>query len=319
MVMPVFAGETVGRIQGTVRSVSLPSYNNASIFSSIYGTLDINYSLFFIDWRVAASYTPTVDAVPSVPQTVADFDTLMKRLVLVYGSTSSEFYGSNPDEATGNKLDLEDSPKEDRGTGSNDNKEAVADTELGLGPTGIIRLYNSERFLSSTSKLDVGKDLGSDSPDYAPANSNLQDCVFQDNIDINMDLNVSGNGFLIFLVTRYNTEATAGYACSYGSEAGVTPAIADTDRRRFLSAAFNGDQLRVKSILADPTSQLGKYARALMFRGDTSVHPLSDTATPSLANVWSDSNVIRPNNVLVNCKFALPYQTPYTIAPDLLG
>lgn len=316
MVQPVFKHETVGKIQGTIRSVSLPSYNNLSLYTSIFGTLDVNYSLFFVPWSVAATYTPTVDSVPSIPASIADFDKLMKRLVLVYGSTSNEFYSGNPDEATGTKLDLEKSPKNEKGTGADDNTEAVSDTELGLGPEGILRLYNSERFLMSTAKTDVGKTISS--PDYS-SDTSINDVTFIDNVDIDLPLNVAGDGFLIFCVTRYNTQATAGYACTYGSEPGVTPAITNEDRIRFLNSAFRGDMLRVKTMLADPTSILGQFARSVMFEGDTSVHPISDAANPVVGTLWTDDSPIRPNDILVNVKFALPFSTPYTIAPDFLG
>ena len=316
MVVPIGSGETIGRIQGTVRVVSLPSYNNASMYTSVFGNLEYNASLFYVPWNVAASYTPTVDATPSIPQSIADFDKLMKRLVLVYGSTSSEFYASNPDEATGNKLDLTDKPTEQKGTSTSDNKEAVLDTELGLGPQGILRLYNSERLIANTSKLDLSKDITS--PSYSSETS-LQDAIFSDVLDYNTNLNVSGSGFLIFLITRYNTTTTSGYACTYGSESGVTPAVSDSDRRRFLNAYFNGDMLRVKSMLADPTSQIGAYARTMLFRGDTSITPISDSSEPIVGTLFADDSPIRPNDIRVTCKLAMPVSTPYTIAPDLLG
>lgn len=176
---------------------------------------------------------------------------------MVYDSTSNEFYASNPDEATGTKLDLEDLPKETHGDGSNQNEEPIVDTELGLGPQGITRLYNSERFISSTAKLDLGKDLGTDKPDYSPSSdSTLQDCEFRDNIDFNTDLNVARLGFLVFCIAHYNTQATAGYACSYGAESGITPSVSNSDRIRFLNAAFNGDMVRVKEILKETTANL---------------------------------------------------------------
>lgn len=310
-------GEMIGRIQGTVRVVSLPSFNNSSIYTSIFGTLEYNASLFFIPWSVAASYTPTVDSLPSIPQTTQDFDTLMQRLILVYGSTSSEFYGSDPDNP--NKLALEDSPKNERGSTETDNRERVADPDLGLGPVGILRLFNTERLIANTSKLDLSKDITS--PAYSSETS-LQDAIFSDSVDFNTDLNVSGPGFLIFCVTRYNPAVSPGYACAYGSDSGITPAVSDADRRRFLNAYFNGDMLRVKSILADQTSVLGSYARGMLFRGDVSIHPISEQTDPLVGSLWTGAypdSPIRPNDIEVTCKYACPYQTPYTIAPDLLG
>lgn len=312
-VAPIFSGETAGRINGTIRIISLPSYQNASLYTSIYGTLEYNASMYYVPWSVAASYTPTVDAAPAIPASIADFDKLMKRLVLVYGSTSNEFYASNPDAATGDKLDLTDKPTGEKGS---DNTDAVVDTELGYGPLGIRRIYNSERLLGSTSKLDLSKDISS--PAYS-SDTTLQDCVFQDNIDLDMDLNLSGNGFLIFCITRYNTSPSPGYACTYGSEPDVTPAVPDADRIRFLNAAFNGDMLRCKSILADPTSILGQYARTVMFEGDTSIHPISDSSEPLVGTLFDDDSPIRPNDLRVTIKCAMPFQTPYTIAPELLG
>ena len=82
MVVPVFVHETIGRIQGAVRIVSLPGANDASIYTSIYDTLEYNASLFFVPWNVAASYVSDVDVVPSIPQSITDFDKLTKRLGL---------------------------------------------------------------------------------------------------------------------------------------------------------------------------------------------------------------------------------------------
>ena len=314
LVQAVGHGEMAGRIQGTVRVVSLPSYNQASIYTSIFGNIEFNASLMFVPWNIAASYTPTVDSPPSLPAKTEDWDKLMKRLLLVYGSTSSEFYASDPDNP--NKLALEDSPRNERDdSGDDKNKERVSDPDLGLGPTGLLRLYNSEQLLANTSKLDLSKDISS--PSYSSETS-LQDAVFSSAIDFNTDLNVSGPGFLIFSITRYNTQATPGYATSYGNDDGVTPAVPNADRIRFLNAYFNGDMTRVKDIIADRTSVLGQYARAFLFRGDTAVHPISDSSEPIVGSLWQDDSPLRPNDILVTCKLAMPFSTPYTIIPELL-
>ena len=312
-------GESLGRIEGTLRAVSLPEIDGAATYTSPFAWLDINYTCLFVPFNVAITYTKTVEDQPHVPITQAEWDQLAERLILSYGLTgSNQYYGGNPDAAAANQ-DLNKSVKKSRGTADSatDTDEAVAaEAEVGLGPH-VMRLYNSERWLTSTSKLDLFKNLTDNAYGSSSDSDSLQDCVFQDNLDIDIMANVSGPGFVLFVVTRYKVDAVSGFACSYGKEDSAE-VVSDADRRRCLNAFFAGDQLRIRSMLSDKTSVTGDYIRTLLFGGDVNINPVTDAANPVLGQLWTNDNPVRKNDVMVGVKLGFPMSTPYTIEPTLL-
>ena len=317
MVQAIPKGATIGKINGVVRVVSTLDVNGATSLPTPFGTVEYNLFALYVPYDVAATYTETVDSKPGVPDNVQDWDNLTERLILNYGLVGgSEYFGANPDGAAG-QLDLRKSPAQKSGdTDSNtETNDALVNTEIGLGPMGVRRFFNFERFITSTTPLNISKTITT--PGSIPSTS-LNDLLYSDNIDLDQTIGASGPGFFILGVQRFKVAASRGYACSFSKE-NTNDVVSDADRRRALNILFTGDMLRVKSMLSDPTSQVGDYIRTLLWYGDVSLNPVSASNNSILGQMWPDGeSTVRANDIVVSCKYACPMSVPYEIQPDLM-
>ena len=318
MVQAIPKGATMGKINGVVRAVSLPDVNGATTYASPFGSIEWNLFGLYVPYEVACTYTETVDSKPGVPDNVQDWDNLTERLILNYGLVGgSEYFGANPDAAAG-QLDLRKSPAQKSGdTDSNtETNDALVNTEIGLGPMGILRAFNYERLITSVAPLNLSKTVST--PGAQNLSTSLWDLVYMDNIDLDHDLNFRGPGFFILAVQRFKVAASRGYACSFSKE-NTNDVVSDSDRRRALNILFTGDMLRVKSMLSDPTSQIGDYIRTLLWYGDVSLNPVASSTNSIAGQMWPDGeSSVRPNDIIVTCKYATPMSVPYEIQPDLM-
>lgn len=322
-VLPVGHGETVGRLNGSMRIVSLPEANNQASYISPFGFLEWNYAIFGVPWRIAATYSHNIDASPEVPGSQADWDAFCKRLILTYQGTSNDYYGANPDDTE--NLDMRaPAGKElgDKTDGTKDSEPLIEQAEMGLGPQGLVRFMSDERWLMSGTRSTIGANVNS--PSYS-SSDNLDDVNFLDSIDLNATINWSGPGFVVLCAYRYKVDATPGFAASYGPNENIpvsgsppTP-VALADKRRIFGAYYNGDYHRLRKIIADPASDIGSYMRTLLFSGDVNINSLNSTNNPLVSTLFNDNNAVRSNDLLIGVKLAAPMQTPYTVDPAFLG
>ena len=315
--LPVYKGEIIGKVNGQMKLVSTPNTGSATAVASPFGCIEYNFGIYYIPWSIAASYTSAPNVQPAVPASVTQFDSLMKKLILTFGSNAnSQFYGGNPD-ASGDNLDLSKDKTEQDGAGSADNSDPIVQPDYpALGPTGVLRLHNAERMLMSMSRLDATVNVTSNA--YT-GDAKINDVVFSDKMDIDFNFNIGGPGYVIGCITRHNPVADLGYWFSYGVETHhASSAIAAGDRIRIQNALMNGDMLRIKEILKDRTTALSQYLRAGLFEGDVSTEPLTEADNPIVYGMWQDGSVFRKNDVIAAAKLMVEYSTPYTIVPDLM-
>lgn len=317
-VIPVGHGETVGRITGSMRVISAPEISGSSSYVSPFGYLEWNYALWGVPWRVAATYSSGPDLAPAIPASQADWDAFCKRLVLTYSGTSNDYYGGNPDSK--DNLDVRPPSGTERGPGDDQTKEPLAtDAEMGLGPQGLTRFMADERWLMSGSRSTIGARITS--PSWSDS-TQLDDVNFLDSVDIDYSPMWSGPGYIILCAYRYKVAASKGFAASQGpseDDSTSTHPVSLADKNRIFSAFYNGDYLRIRKLISDPTSDIAAYIRTLLFSGDVNINSLTNSGNPILAGLFSDNNLLRPNDLIIGTKMAAPTSTPYTIDPAFLG
>ena len=316
-VAPVHKGETLGKLNGVLRLVSTPDVAGVTTYTSPFGALEYNLSMLFVPFSVAATYQTDLESQPHVPESVAEWDSLMQKLILTFGSTAnSQMYGGSADNA--DDLDMSKDPTGERGT--ENTEPAVKPDYPSLGPQGVMRVWNRETFLMSGTKIDAGFSLTSAAATSAyTSNRSISDMVYQAAHDLDMDIGLSGPGYLVLICTRYKPASKLGYAASYGAEGGETGTLAAGDRIRINNALANGDAIRIKEILKDRSTIESQYLRTILFEGDSSVQPLDDTNNPSLSAMWADNNIWRQNDIAIAGKLILEFSTPYTLVPDLMS
>lgn len=317
-VIPIFHGETLGKLNGKIRIVSTPDVGNSTTYSSPWASIEYDIGWFFSPWSITAGYQPSSGSQPHIPANVSEWRAYMKKMILAYGSAANAAQYGDPD-ANQNKLRLKDNPAEPDGTQSSDNTDAVKDLDYpALGPQGFTRLRYETKLLSSMTKIDAS--VNSTATSVYTGDTKFNDVAFSDNIDLDMDVGMSGPGFLICAFLRHKPVVSKGYACSYGNETGVSGAnvLAASDKVAMFNALHHGDYLRIKEILKDRTTVASNYLRTLLFMGDVSVDGLDSTNNPSLAGLWSNNNPIRENDLMATAKFECTYSTPYEIIPDLM-
>ena len=317
-VLPVFHGETLGKINGKIRIVSTPDIGATTSYTSPFGTIEFDQGHFWVPWNIAAQYQPAAGTQPHVPANVSEWEGFMKKMILAYGSAANAAQYGDADAANA-KIRFKDNPAEPDGTGSGDNTDAVKPVDYpSLGPQGFTRLSYETKLLSSMTKIDAARTLSSNT--VYSASQAFNDVVYTDAIDLDMTFNLSGPGFVVCAFLRHKPVVSDGFAASYGNESGVSGAnvLAASDKVAMLNALMSGDYLRIKEILRDRTTVASNYLRTMLFMGDVAVQGLNATNNPTVASMFSDLNPIRQNDIMATCKLEAFYQTPYTEVPDLM-
>ena len=99
-VQPIFTGEDLGNFHAAVHAASIPvRESNADHwqFMGAAGFIEANFTLLFIPYHVMTTYTVNPGEQPHPPENVEQWDMLIRRLLLEFGTDGNEFYGGNPD------------------------------------------------------------------------------------------------------------------------------------------------------------------------------------------------------------------------------
>lgn len=323
-VIPVGTSEVLGNVTGTLHATSIPERGNAALYTSPFGMLEYNIYGLWVPTLIAQTFSRDPDATPAIPASMAEWDTLFRRLLFEWGSDGNEYYGANPDGSTttydtvknvfvrrhGN---TDTAPNNDpQATDTQDEPAtAIASGEQGYGPQGIQRLFSAERWLSATAPTTITTSLTQFSA------ASLNDTVYADTLELDIMANTTGPGFFILGALRYETKPSEGFAASYGqSEDSGTAAVSMADKIRAMNAWMSGDINRVKYLINFDTTLVGDYLRSLLFGGDYSVKKI--TASDSImTQLWTDKSPLRDNKMLIGTKLAAPTSTPYTIVPQI--
>lgn len=321
-VIPVGQSEVLGQVQGSLNALSVPERGNAALYTSPFGFLEYNLYGLWVPSLIAATFVKQPTDVPKLPASMAEWDTLFRRLLFEWGTDGNEYYGANPDGSATTydpvrnvfvrrHADISTAPTPDPQSGGDTQDEpAVGVSELGYGPQGIKRLFSAERWLSATAPTTITSSLTQFS------SADLNDTVYADTLDLDIMANCAGPGYFVLGALRYATTPTEGFASSYGDSEDGTPIISQADKNRAMNALYTGDMSRVKYLLTMDTTAVGDFLRSLMFGGDVNIKKI--TAQDIIMNqLWTDKSPVRDNKMLIGTKLAAPTSTPYSIIPSI--
>lgn len=349
-VIEVLPGEDLANIICPMMAFSLPEALGGFVYTGPAAFMEYSPTLLFVPFNIAATFSSDNYGTMGVPASTEDWDRLYRRLVFEFGVDGSEYYGANPDDVAvydvNTSLWLRRAPSTPLRTdaqGSTPSESAAADPQASqtgdlttgrftdepllqtgvMGPLGVIRLDGAERWLIPSSLTSSVRGFAQTILSAIPwvgegVQAGINDLTFTDVVTLSGQgpLYAAAGGYVILGAHRYKANiVTDGFAASNVvlPDSNVTQEHINAMRRRFHAIAYGADRERLQRLISFDASDLGNFARALLYGGDLMLETLLDATISSLFGQNADlfpssitslagSSFLRPNDIVLGAK-----------------